>query len=92
MVACSARKILGKKVKIKPTDDSLKSSARISGLKVKTYPQQTQISKNGTRSQVMKLNDGPAIKVEVAPESTYYEIEGEIFIKKYARLLIRQKK
>jgi len=40
----------------------------------------------------MKLNDGSAIKVEVAPESTYYEIEGEIFIKKYARLLIRQKK
>jgi len=63
----------------------------VSGLKVKTYPQQTQISKNGTRSQVMSLNGGPAIKVEVAPESTYYEIEGEIFIKKYARFLIRQK-
>lgn len=51
-----------------------------------------QIDKNGKRSQVTKLNDGAAIKVEQPPvNKTYYEVEGELFIKTYARVIIRNK-
>jgi hypothetical protein len=32
----------------------------------KTYPQQTQVGKDGGVSVVTKLNDGPSIKVERA--------------------------
>lgn len=57
------------------------------------YPKQTQVSANGTRSQVTKLNDGPAIKVPSPPKGeTYYEVDGEYFVQKYARILIRNRK
>ncbi|MDV6308087.1 adenine-specific methyltransferase EcoRI family protein [Gordonia amicalis] len=56
------------------------------------YPKQTQIDKNGVRSQVTKLNDGPVIKVDEPPaDKTYYEIDGEYFVQLYARILIRRK-
>lgn len=62
------------------------------GIANKIYPRQIQIDKNGKRSQVTKLNDGPAIKVDVPPvNKTYYEVDGELFIKPYARILIRNK-
>jgi hypothetical protein len=61
------------------------------GFKMKTYPKHTQVSKNGTRSQVSALNGGPAIKIKAIPESAYYEVGGKMFIKKYARVLIRKK-
>lgn len=58
----------------------------------KVYPKQVQVSSSGVRSQVTKLNDGPAIKLDKPPfNETYYEVEGAIFVQKYARILIRQK-
>lgn len=62
------------------------------GIASKIYPRQIQIDKNEKRSQVTKLNDGAAIKVEQPPvNKTYYEVEGELFIKTYARVIIRNK-
>lgn len=58
----------------------------------KRYPRQTQVSKNGKRSQVTKLNDGAAIRVSEPPQGkTYYIVDGENYIKVYARVLIRNK-
>lgn len=62
------------------------------GVASKIYPKQFQIDKNGKRSQVTKLNDGAAIKVEVPPKGkTYYDVDGELFVKTYARVLVRNK-
>lgn len=62
------------------------------GVASKVYPRQVQVDKNGKRSQVTKLNDGAAIKVDTPPANkTYYEVDGELFIKTYARVLIRNK-
>lgn len=62
------------------------------GIASKIYPRQLQIDKNGKYSQVTKLNDGAAIKVEQPPvNKTYYEVDGELFIKTYARVIIRNK-
>jgi hypothetical protein len=56
------------------------------------YPKQTQVSADGKRSLVTKLNDGPAVKVASPPSSkTYYEVGGEYFVQLYARILIRNK-
>ena len=58
----------------------------------KKYPRQTQVNKNGKRSQVTKLNDGAAIKVSEPPQGkTYYIVDGENYIKVYARVLIKNK-
>lgn len=63
------------------------------GLKKKIYPTQTQVSKNGTTSSVGKLNDGAAIPHDTPPENTtYYEVEGQIFTQPYARVLIRHRR
>ena len=62
------------------------------GVANKIYPKQIQVDKNGKHSQVTKLNDGAAIKVEMPPvNKTYYEVNGELFVKTYARVLIRNK-
>lgn len=61
------------------------------GLKTKTYPMQVQVSKTRGRSRVGKLNDGPAIKVMSAPSETYYEVGDEMFVQRYARILIRNR-
>lgn len=62
------------------------------GVASKVYPRQVQVDKNGKRSLVTKLNDGAAIKVDTPPANkTYYEVDGELFIKTYARVLIRNK-
>lgn len=62
------------------------------GVASKIYPKQVQIDKNGKRSQVTKLNDGAAIKIEVPPKGkTYYDVDGELFVKTYARVLVRNK-
>lgn len=56
------------------------------------YPKQIQVSKNGARSNVTKLNDGAAIKVEVAPEGkTHYLVDNNIFVKTYCRLIIQHR-
>jgi hypothetical protein len=57
----------------------------------KTYPRQTQVSKTGVESQVTKLNDGPALKVSTPPQGkTYYIVDGEYYVQKFARILIRR--
>lgn len=62
------------------------------GIAEKVYPRQIQIDKNGKRSSVTKLNDGAAIQVEIPPANkTYYEVDDKLFIKTYARVLIRNK-
>lgn len=64
-----------------------------SGLKLKNYPTQTQVSKNGVRSRVGKLNDGAAIPHDTEPQDvTYYEVDGQFFTKPYCRVLIRHRK
>ena len=59
----------------------------------KTYPTQTQVSKDGSESLVSKLNDGPAIKVSERPTGqTFYRVGDENFIQLYARVLIRHRR
>ena len=61
--------------------------------RVKTYPRQIQVDKNGKQSMVTKLNDGPAITTSEAPVGkTYYIVDDIFYIKKFARILIRNKK
>lgn len=62
------------------------------GLKTKIYPTQTQVSKDGWRSQVSKLNDGGAIVVDEAPSSTYYMVGDVMLVQPYARILVRRRK
>jgi len=58
----------------------------------KIYPNQTQVSKDGSKSTVSKLNDGATIKMSSPPrDSTYYIVDNEIFIQLYARILIKRK-
>ena len=62
-----------------------------SGLKIKVYPTQTQVSENGDQSNVGKLNDGAAIKLKTAPSSTHYIVKRAILIQVYARILIKHR-
>lgn len=63
------------------------------GLASKTYPTQIQVSANGRRSKVSKLNDGAVLKVAAPPTGkTYYEVNGEFFVQTYPRILIRRRK
>jgi hypothetical protein len=58
----------------------------------KIYPKQTQVTAKGVRSKVSKLNDGPVLKVDKAPVGkTYYEVDGEMFVQQYARILIKNR-
>ena len=60
--------------------------------RTKTYPKQIQVDANGTESSVTKLNDGAAIKLSTLPKNkTYYKVGGEIFVKVYARVLIKRR-
>lgn len=59
----------------------------------KSYPPQIQVSLNGKRSNVTKLNDGATLKVASPPENkTYYMVGNDYFIQLYARILIKSKK
>jgi hypothetical protein len=62
------------------------------GLKTRTYPTQTQVSADGSESQVGKLNDGAALVVDEAPSTTHYKVEGMKLVQVYARILIRHRK
>lgn len=58
----------------------------------KTYGVQVQIDKNGKKSNVTKLNDGPVLEVDVPPtDKTYYMVEGKYYVQAYARILIRNR-
>jgi hypothetical protein len=60
--------------------------------RTKTYPHQTQIAPNGSRSNVTKLNDGAALKLDSPPHGkTHYMVENNYYVKVYARILIRRK-
>lgn len=62
------------------------------GAACKTFPNQTQISKDGTQSIVSKLNDQPAIKVAEPPTGkTYYTVNDQYYIALYQRILIRHR-
>lgn len=63
-----------------------------SGDATKVYPQQIQVDPNGRRTNVSKLNDSASIQVPAPPAGkTYYEVDGDYFVKNYARILIRRK-
>ena len=61
-------------------------------LRTKVYPVQIQVDKKGERSNVTKLNDVCAIKVDRAPSGqTHYIVNGEYFVAPYKRLFIRHR-
>ena len=62
------------------------------GFANKVYPEQTQVSKDGRRSKVTKLNDGATIELSETPEAeTYYIVGDKMYTQLYARILIRKK-
>ncbi len=62
-------------------------------LRTKVYPVQIQVDKKGNRSNVKKLNDVCAIKVDREPSSqTHYIVNGEYFVAPYKRLFIRHRR
>lgn len=62
------------------------------GAATKTYPQQTQISKDGKRSKVGKLNDGAVLTIdEPLQGKTYYEVDGQLYRQTFPRILIRHR-
>lgn len=64
-----------------------------SHLRTKIYPQQTQIAKDGKRSKVTKLNDGPSIEIPCIDSSKVcYEVDSKIYYAPYARILIKRRK
>ncbi|HET9090386.1 MAG TPA: adenine-specific methyltransferase EcoRI family protein [Acidimicrobiales bacterium] len=61
--------------------------------RTKTYSQQVQVTASGVRSNVMKLNDGAALRLPGPPTGeTYYEVDGKVFTQVYKRLFIRHRK
>lgn len=62
-----------------------------SGLRVKTYPPQIQVSSDGSESEVTKLNDAPAIEISEAPAITHYKVDGKLYKSTYKRLFIRHR-
>ena len=62
------------------------------GAASKTYPPQIQVSANGKRSEVTKLNDGATLKVITPPSGkTYYMVGNDMYVQLYARILIKRK-
>ena len=57
----------------------------------KTYPEQTQVSKDGKESTVTKLNDRAPLVHDTPPENeTYYKVGGKLYTQVYARILIQK--
>jgi len=60
------------------------------GASTKIYPQQIQVSVDGRKSKVGKLNDGATLKIDSPPQNkTYYMVEDDYYIQLYARVLVR---
>lgn len=58
----------------------------------KIYPMQIQVSKNGDRSNVSKLNDGASLEQKEIPKNTtYYIVDDKMYIQTYPRILIKRK-
>ena len=63
------------------------------GAAIKTYPPQIQVSSNGQRSNVTKLNDGVTLKLDAPPSGqTYYMVGNEYYTQFYPRVLIKHKR
>ena len=63
------------------------------GTAIRTYPSQIQVSSNGQKSNVLKLNDGAALKIGAPPHGqTYYIVGNEYYTQSYARVLIKHRK
>lgn len=63
------------------------------GIATKIYPPQIQVSENGRKSNVTKLNDGAAVKLDTPPNGqTYYMVGNECYDQLYARVLIKHRK
>lgn len=61
-------------------------------LRTKNYPVQIQVDKSGKQSNVTKLNDVCALKVDQPPPGqTCYIVNGEYFVAPYKRLFIRHR-
>ena len=63
------------------------------GIAEKTYPPQIQVSSDGKRSDVTKLNDGATLKLDSPPiGQTHYIVDTNFYVQLYARILIKHKK
>lgn len=61
-------------------------------LQTKKYALQIQVDKSGKRSNVMKLNDGAAIKIDSPPsDTTYYIVDDDYYVQRYKRIFIRRR-
>jgi hypothetical protein len=61
-------------------------------LQTRKYGAQVQIDKSGKKSNVTKLNDGAAIKVDRPPaDQTYYVVDDGYYIQQYKRIFIRRR-
>ena len=61
-------------------------------LQIKTYGKQIQVDKSGAHSNVTKLNDGAAIKVDgPLTDTTYYIVDGGYYVQRYKRIFIRRR-
>jgi Adenine-specific methyltransferase EcoRI len=61
-------------------------------LQTRKYEIQVQVDNSGKKSNVTKLNDGVAIKVDRPPtDQTYYVVDGEYYIQQYKRIFIRRR-
>lgn len=61
-------------------------------LQTKKYQLQVQVNKSGGKSNVTKLNDGVAVKVDRPPkDQTYYVVDGRFYIQQYKRIFIRHR-
>ncbi len=57
----------------------------------KVYPEQVQVSCNGRKEYVTKLNDGAVLLLDSVPNGeTYYIVNGKPYKQVYARVLIRR--
>jgi hypothetical protein len=62
------------------------------GTAIKTYPTQIQVSTDGKRSDVTKLNDGATLKLGSPPtDQTYYMVGEDYYVQLYARVLVKLK-
>jgi hypothetical protein len=60
--------------------------------RIKIYPPQIQVGADGSRSNVTKLNDGAALKLDSPPHGgIHYIVGNDCYVKVYARLLIKRK-
>lgn len=62
------------------------------GAASKQYPPQIQVSASGERSEVTKLNDGPALQVDGPVSKTHYVVDGKHYVQAYARVLVRNRR